>query len=59
MLKQCGAEQFMALTPAAGSFSAPNLVFFLMPIASHVKLAISSIQKLKEQDVCADLSCYV
>ena len=49
----------MALTPAVASFSAPNLVFFLMPIASHVKLAISGIQKLKEQEVCADPSRYM
>ena len=51
LLKQCGAEQIMSLSSALGSFTQPNLVYFLMPIAKHVNTAISSIHKLQDQEV--------
>ncbi|KAK8816432.1 hypothetical protein WA556_001377 [Blastocystis sp. ATCC 50177/Nand II] len=53
LLKQCGAAQIMSLAPVLGSFTQPNLVYFLMPIAKHVNTAISSIHKLQEQEINA------
>ncbi|KAM7454988.1 hypothetical protein BLSTO_04255 [Blastocystis sp. subtype 1] len=57
LLKQCGAAQIMSLAPVLGSFTQPNLVYFLMPIAKHVNTAISSIHKLQEQEVSSGGLC--
>ena len=57
LLQQCGAVQIMSLAPVLGSFTPPNLVYFLMPIAKHVNTAISSIHKLQEQEVSSGGLC--
>ena len=53
ILKECGVTQFIALSGTVGTFSEPNIVFFIRPTPEDIKMTANYILKLVEMESAA------